>query len=582
METISSDAPLQSVVTCDHCKHRFVVPNLNQIVPLPTNAVRSDYVPQDEQALQAMEQLETDKKTIRLYNAEITRLQTALGKLVEGKNKVERRMKERRAMVSAIRRLPGEILSEIFLRCISPGEYSFSADHTGVRARTLNISQVCSRWRTIINAIPKLWSSLHIDLYEIKHNISSIIDLYINRSREHPLHVYLADELDKSEGILSFDRYFLEIRFGKRGLEAVDCLLGAIERFEELEINMSGELIDSIIGLETPGLSDVGVDFCRLKVFGTARSLFGLGGDNFFWKSICEAQKLTHLVVRGRLNRELLQSLPHITSVDLRGVPFLDIALNVLQYTPSLERLSAISVAHHLLPQELPPTIIAKSLRHLSLDGPIVEEIAKLFSVLVLPSMTSLEIVSHSRPDTPHSTQPILDVLQRSSCSLQELVLRLPLHLPDLLRVIRSCPSLTYLEILLPAMPEAQEEITEFLSQLGVHESMAVLAPALSRLHIYTSDALSWDVGVAGRLVETLDSRARYSGLKTVQLSFHHTDSPQNPHRCNPACRLYVNPVFKESIRGLRVKGMDCVVQHQSHFFPEHPPDEYQRLRLIP
>ncbi|KAL0072290.1 hypothetical protein AAF712_000052 [Marasmius tenuissimus] len=252
METPSLDSPLQSVVTCDHCKHRFVVPNLNQTVPLPTNAVRSDYVPADEQVRQTAEQLEKDEETVRLYDEEISRLETVLKTLMEGKKRVKRRMEERRAMMSAIRRLPNEVLSEIFYHSVPPGEYSFSADHRGVRARTLNISHVCSRWRNIINAIPKLWSSFHIDLYKIKHPVSSIIKLYVNRSREHPLHVYLADELDKVEEVdpeedrcgERWERVDVECHFGRRGLKAVDSLLGAVGRFEELDINMSEELVD--------------------------------------------------------------------------------------------------------------------------------------------------------------------------------------------------------------------------------------------------------------------------------------------------------------------------------------------------
>ncbi|KAK1222044.1 hypothetical protein PQX77_015143 [Marasmius sp. AFHP31] len=566
MDSSTPDNPLQNAAICDYCKHQFVVPDLNQTPALPMNTLRSDYIPPDEQVLQTRKQLKKDEEVFSLYDEEITRLQTVLGKLVERKNLVEKRMKERRALVSAIRRLPNEILSEIFHSCVPPGVYSFSADRTGVRTRALDISQICSRWRTVINAIPKLWSSFHIDLYKIKHDVSSIIGIYIDRSQEHPLYVCLTDELYKAAEMNSFVRSKVEKRFGGRGLEGVDSLLGTVTRFEELKIDMSGGLIDCIIRRETPGI-DKGVDFCRLKVLKT--TLYAFLSNSLLWKGIYEAPKLTHLVAHRHVEHALL-SLPHITSVDIFDIGSLDTLPRILHQIPSLERLTASFHICWCSSQDHPATITAKSLRRFSLDGLDARDIEWLFSMLVLPSMTSLEIVIPSRPATLYSIQPILDVLQRSSCSLQELVIRLPIRLLDLVKVIQSCLGLTYLEFLLPALPEAQEEITQFISQFGVHESMAVLAPVLSRLHIHSSDALSWDAKIAGQLVEALDSRARHSGLTAVQLSFYHVESPQSPH-CQSISprRSHINPAFRERIRELRVRGIDCAVEHQFYLFPE-------------
>ncbi|KAJ8076350.1 hypothetical protein PM082_000771 [Marasmius tenuissimus] len=434
-----------------------------------------------------------------------------------------------------------------------------------VCARTLNISHVCSRWRTVINAIPKLWSSFHIDIYKIQGCVSSIIGIYINRSQEHPLYVCLTDKLDTAVKMGSSERSKVERYFGGRGLEAADALLGAAKRFEELKLDMDGGLIDSLVSWETPGI-DKGVDFCRLKVLKMTRTKIRPREDSLFWKSAREAPKLTHLSLDAHPMLDYASlSLPHITSIDLLDIDFLNPVLRVLHRTPSLERLMAFFSGGGLLDRsEFPATITAKSLRHFSLDGPDTGEITRLFSRLILPSMTSLEIVIHSKPNMTYSTQPILDILQRSSCSLQELVMRLPLHLPDLSKLIRSCPSLTSLEILLPAIPEASTEITEFLSQLTVREFAAALAPGLLRLHIHASDHLSWDAEVVEELVKALDSRARHGCLNVVRLSFHHNGSQLDPdHKCTPQCRPRISPAFRESIRTLQAGGVDCAIEHR-------------------
>ncbi|KAF9264135.1 hypothetical protein L218DRAFT_863567 [Marasmius fiardii PR-910] len=107
--------------------------------------------------------LEDEEEALRQYDEEITRLQSTLGKLRTERDALHRRVVERRWAVSALRRFPNEILSEIFCLCVGdqpslsvgPDEYSSTIP--------LDISHTCSRWRNVIKALPQLWSSIHIE-----------------------------------------------------------------------------------------------------------------------------------------------------------------------------------------------------------------------------------------------------------------------------------------------------------------------------------------------------------------------------------------------------------------------------------
>ena len=67
-------------------------------------------------------------------------------------------MRVHQGLVSCIRRLPPEILSEIFVMCLPPETYI--APKTGVAP--LLLAGVCRRWRKVALGTPRLWCSLSV------------------------------------------------------------------------------------------------------------------------------------------------------------------------------------------------------------------------------------------------------------------------------------------------------------------------------------------------------------------------------------------------------------------------------------
>ena len=66
-----------------------------------------------------------------------------------------------RAIISLIRRLPDDILREIFVYCLPPNRTA------GMCATEppLLLAHVCGRWRRVAMSTPRLWSSLRIPAY---------------------------------------------------------------------------------------------------------------------------------------------------------------------------------------------------------------------------------------------------------------------------------------------------------------------------------------------------------------------------------------------------------------------------------
>ncbi|KAG7098424.1 hypothetical protein E1B28_000376 [Marasmius oreades] len=141
---------------------------------------------------------------------------------------------ERHWAMSALRRFPNEILSEIFSFCVG-GHSSLSVGPgKAISTISLDISQTCSRWRRVITALPRLWSSFHVNLQNIPDYVDPLIELYIARSGEHDLVIEFSLE---DEVAPCWDRRELEENLGKCGIAAADLLVKYISRCGELDLS---------------------------------------------------------------------------------------------------------------------------------------------------------------------------------------------------------------------------------------------------------------------------------------------------------------------------------------------------------
>ncbi|KAL0064056.1 hypothetical protein AAF712_009022 [Marasmius tenuissimus] len=131
-----------------------------------------------------------EQQDIDGYTLEIQRLQSLTFKLLNDRAALRTKRDRRRSFISTLRRIPEEILIEIFSYCIG-------VDHLALRslrnveegakichaALTIpfRLSHVCSRWRAVLVNTPELWTTVSINL--IAPEPEHLLEIFLQRSR---------------------------------------------------------------------------------------------------------------------------------------------------------------------------------------------------------------------------------------------------------------------------------------------------------------------------------------------------------------------------------------------------------------
>ncbi|THU98842.1 hypothetical protein K435DRAFT_618435, partial [Dendrothele bispora CBS 962.96] len=120
--------------------------------------LRSGWIPSDSDVSQTEHAIAEWSSNLAKYDAEIETLEGMLEELRSKKGEIQRYLDERRSFSSPIRKLPVEILGEIFATSCSDNGLLITVFPEGkISAPTLALSHVCFLWRKIILSTPSLW-----------------------------------------------------------------------------------------------------------------------------------------------------------------------------------------------------------------------------------------------------------------------------------------------------------------------------------------------------------------------------------------------------------------------------------------
>ncbi|EPQ51423.1 hypothetical protein GLOTRDRAFT_25420, partial [Gloeophyllum trabeum ATCC 11539] len=93
------------------------------------------------------------KAVFATAQAEVSRLEEQLTMARIRRDCASRFLKDHLALLSPIRKLPDELLSEVFFRCLPDDEYVLPR----VKSSPFLVCAVCHKWRDIALATPRLW-----------------------------------------------------------------------------------------------------------------------------------------------------------------------------------------------------------------------------------------------------------------------------------------------------------------------------------------------------------------------------------------------------------------------------------------
>ncbi|KAJ7593459.1 hypothetical protein C8J56DRAFT_498593 [Mycena floridula] len=138
--------------------------------------------------------LSTAKDDLQRCNDEITKQQLYLVSLQKQRNILERHVQGYESLFSPIRKLPPEVLRQIFVVVCSRG----SRLGHGVDIPALTLAGVCSHWGLVCSEIKELWSTIIFDPepYPRDPGHSPALRFLLNKSDPHPLRLEILGLVD--------------------------------------------------------------------------------------------------------------------------------------------------------------------------------------------------------------------------------------------------------------------------------------------------------------------------------------------------------------------------------------------------
>ncbi|KAJ6480744.1 hypothetical protein C8R47DRAFT_1050065 [Mycena vitilis] len=177
---------------CESCKHPLLPPDA---LPTPKQTgvlleyLRSSSVPRDPSGYQAA--ISASTAALVQYDSQIERLQETLRRMRADRTKLQGHIDGCRSVFSPVRRLPPEILCEIFASVPDHAEAWTETPADVAKTHLLKISEVCNHWHTLVIRTSKLWSEITIHpsgwTTATLARFLAALEMCLGRGRQHPL-----------------------------------------------------------------------------------------------------------------------------------------------------------------------------------------------------------------------------------------------------------------------------------------------------------------------------------------------------------------------------------------------------------
>ncbi|KAF7371091.1 F-box domain-containing protein [Mycena sanguinolenta] len=386
---------------------------------------------------------------------EILKLQDQLKQLEEERQSLLLYRTQNIAILSPVRRIPTEILNDIFWWTLPPIRDDSNLDRSRFDFRNSPwlLTHISPRWRAISIATPSLWSRIVVDYAEIhRTSISqchtpstadylSLVRAQIQRSPRLKIHFYAFPDMDSRPQIQMFE------------LLSQHC-----SRWEELSLGLASKIPLSLTALRDrlPSLRRLWLQWDEpesvqslLDCFRAASSLVEVGvfDECHHVPFLLPAPQLTRYELTGpwSTHERILQGAPNLVEAHI------DIASD-----PEISSDTLIELQH---------------LRRLYISAP------EILSVLKAPALEELAVSLYTG-EGPSYLERLRGFVDRSLCPLRRICHRGVPETHTTIQILKTFPSLTELVMI---MHDAGSEVSTLISALRPGES-TVVAPQLQSL----------------------------------------------------------------------------------------------------
>ncbi|KAF7363196.1 hypothetical protein MVEN_00672200 [Mycena venus] len=462
-----------STATCQTCGKAFTsafLPDAADIARLD-EILRSNAVAPETPSLQRM--VSAGPIELGRYDSEIERLHKELDRLTSERHTLASYADRCRSVFAPIRRIPTELLAEIFEMCsaavliqLSGGTTPHEEPASLSMRHLLQLSQVSSLWHSIVINTPKLWSTILVDTCSWDECtvppevLLSLLQSSLNRGGNHPLTIEVISIPPHEELVLELlSRHasrWRDVFFAGADIESAKYLTAAkgnLGQLQTLDLSVNWPGVDIL--QVAPQLTDVTF---RGEVAGV---------PNLPWAQI---RRFVYVGEDWASQANCLSLLMRATNVETASFAM---------------DLTAVSV-------EDPWQSVSSNLKSVILelaDNPIhaKETVCRVLDTLTFPSLQSFSFWARTAtgvaPVLP--SQHFMTFADRSSFHIHLTRLQICAIITDkeLLRCLSVLPQLRDLTVSDCTSPEEHTVITDALLQ-GLMDDTSLLVPRLNFLHL--------------------------------------------------------------------------------------------------
>ncbi|KIJ15882.1 hypothetical protein PAXINDRAFT_11459 [Paxillus involutus ATCC 200175] len=348
---------------------------------------------------QRQAQLSDVTRQLASAQAAVTRIQDLQRRLLEKRKHIVASMEAHQAFISCIRRLPPEILGEIFIQCLPPHPHIKPSS----RAAPLLLTRICRGWRQVAFSTPRLWCSLELwwpRLPRIQQE-SQFYHHWLSRARSCPLSLavdascYRRDvrAYEVTESLQPYTSQVARLLLAFDEVTAPELLLKDVPMLEHLTLR-------GWLGHWHPRRISITQPQPRLRSLTIISKPFSPGVLSFFdpgWANLTRVE---------------------VSLLSRPAESNLGVFWTLLQLCPNLEDFIFSSVQEH---NDAPTCPLLQHPKLSSLDVVVVSNVGCLVKSLILPNLRHLKISSVNPIPATWRQEEFKAFLSLSRCPLETL-----------------------------------------------------------------------------------------------------------------------------------------------------------------
>lgn len=459
-------SPSQHRATSDslHYPNRDIIPNLPQS-PWPER-LHDHTLPSQPEIHAILAQIDKAEEVISLLDEDVSLLSELLQHLTTRRKAFHDHVQEHRRLISPLRRLPDELMSDIFVEYYRQKRASASDLFIGQHALQ-PILRTSRRWRAVAMSTPELWTSVRMTfkatpLDEIINHVKRLLE----RSRQRPLAISL--DLMNVEPPESADR-------------CVDAITPHFPRIQHLDLRLLTERsFDGVGNGAFPSLLSLRIGF-------PGRLYHSQPPIPRVWRVFEDCPSLQSVHILSSPPHRMVLSLPYEQLTKFVSGP--DISLPASNCFGILQKCTSIKefIVHKFISTADPISQVEVVLPHLHTFAiQTSSDLIGVFDRLTMPSLRILRIhfvaFDLSAPLNVGFIAEFVSFITRTACRIEVLEIDGKLPVSHLIAALETLPHLRELRV---GLELSQDDLGVLLRRLAVVNDAEgiIMCPLLQRIH---------------------------------------------------------------------------------------------------